>query len=138
MFKLPDNLYRKLPTHERFWLAAWLIWFITLWFLSSGNPSIQNGPEIPHLDKIMHWGYFAIGGFTFANFLHLKGLSPAKKILMITLIIGASVGALDEFHQSFNPARSGNDPYDWCADIIGTLSGAFYCLSMWRRLSTSS
>ena len=133
MFKLPDSLYRKFPADARFWLTAWAVWFVTLWFLSSGSPSIQNGPKIPHLDKVMHFGYFAIGGFTLSNFLHLKFTWPAKKILLITLLIGASVGALDEFHQSFTPTRSGNDPYDWIADAIGTLSGSLYCLAMWRR-----
>jgi VanZ family protein len=39
------------------------------------------------------------------------------------LVVGLT-GALDEFHQSHVPGRSGNDPADFAADLLGALCGA--------------
>jgi len=40
----------------------------------------------------------------------------------------AVAGALDEFHQTFTPGRSGNDFFDWLADLSGGLLGAMIAL----------
>lgn len=137
MFKLPDWCYRQLPSSHKIWITLWITWFVTLWFLSSGKPSIQNGPNIPNIDKVLHFGYYMIGGFFFANFLHLNSATPWnwRRIITTSLIIGALVGGLDEYRQSFTPGRSGNDLGDWIADISGTLTGAYYCYFMWIRIN---
>ncbi len=136
MFKFPDWCYRHLPSSYKFWIALWIIWFITLWFLSSGKPQVESGPKLPHIDKVLHVGYFMIGGFCCANFLYLKKSIQWswKRIILVSFLVGSTVGAIDEFHQSINPTRSGNDFYDWFADAIGTLAGAYYCFFMWKRL----
>lgn len=134
MFRFPDWCYRRLPSQPLFWALLWAAWFMVLWSLSSSDPKIDNGPEIPHLDKVMHFGYFMIGGFCVANFLHLKDVWSWKKIILVSVILGAAVGAIDEYHQSFNPTRSGNDFGDWLADTLGALAGSFYCYRMWIRL----
>ena len=114
----------------------WVTWFVVLWWLSSGTPEIKNAPKIPHLDKVAHFCYFMAGGFCFANFLYLQKLESWswKRIILITLLVGAAVGGIDEYHQTKTPGRTGNDLGDWCADISGTLAGAYYCFSMWKRL----
>lgn len=139
MFKFPDWCYRQIPSSPKIWITLWIIWYAILWILSSGKPAIQNGPSIPHLDKILHFGYYMIGGFSVANFLHLKKSTPWnwKRIIITSLIIGAIVGGTDEYHQSFHPERTGNDPADLLADVLGTLAGAYYCYFMWRRLEKS-
>lgn len=43
---------------------------------------------------------------------------------MTAVIVIGIVGILDEYHQSFTPGRSGNDPYDWLADVVGGMVGA--------------
>jgi len=114
----------------------WVTWFTVLWWLSSGTPEIKDVPKIPHLDKVVHFCYFMAGGFCFANFLYLKKLElwSWKRIILITFLVGATVGGIDEYHQTMTPGRTGNDLGDWCADVSGTLAGAYYCLSMWKRL----
>ncbi|MEZ7957749.1 MAG: VanZ family protein [Rubritalea sp.] len=136
MFKFPDWCYGKLPSNNRFWIGMWLTWAAVLWWLSSGNPEIKDAPKIPHLDKVAHFCYFMAGGFCFANSLFLKRSVSwsGKRILLITLLAGAAMGAIDEYHQTKTPGRTGNDLGDWCADVSGTLAGAYYCLSMWNRL----
>ena len=60
----------------------------------------------------------------------------------VLVIVLATVGALDEWHQSWVPGRSGNDPGDWLADVVGALTGGlvfkrFHCL-LDRALPDSS
>ena len=138
MFRFPDWIYRRLPSQAIFWLILWVAWFCILWTLSGSNPKIDQAPEIPHFDKVLHFGYFMIGGFCGANFLRIRSLLPWKKIFLIVVILGATVGALDEYHQSFTPGRSGNDIGDWMADTLGTLAGCLYCYFMCRRFSPES
>ncbi len=138
MFKFPDWCYTKLPNSSRFWIFAWFVWFATLWYLSSTNHAPKDGPNIPHLDKVVHFCYFMAGGFCFANFLQLNTAFPWKKVIIATLVIGSAVGMLDEYHQSTTLGRNGNDFGDWLADTLGSLAGALYCYYMWKRLKPAS
>ena len=67
------------------------------------------------------------GGFIFNSYLLLhRGIvagSLGKFILPI--LVFAILGALDEYHQTFTPGRSGNDPFDWLADVLGASTGIF-------------
>ncbi len=108
------------------WLAAIIGWGLTLLFLSSLSHTMPpGGPEIPHLDKVMHFTYFAIGGLVLGTYAIFKSgvkSAPLLRVLLPILIL-AVIGALDEYHQSFTPGRSGNDPYDWLADLLGASFG---------------
>ena len=110
----------------RLWLYGVITWGIALFILSSLSKVLPDGgPEIPQLDKIMHFGYFMGGAFIFTTWLLLRKGSDAGPLLRIFLpiILFAVIGVLDEYHQTFTPGRSGNDPYDWLADIFGSLTG---------------
>jgi VanZ family protein len=47
------------------------------------------------------------------------------------LLFTAIIGALDEFHQTFTPGRSGNEPWDWLADVTGGVLAAWI---VWKLL----
>ena len=136
MFKFPDWCYSKLPPTAKPWLIFWAIWFITLCFLSANPaPNIGNGLfNIPHSDKILHFVYFMIGGFCCANFLNLQLQLPWKKIILLTLLVGAIIGGIDEYHQTLTIGRQGKSLGDWVADVLGTIAGAYYCYFMWKRI----
>jgi len=113
----------RLPRQPLVWFAAFLLWFATLWLLSSGPVAVKTGLEIPHLDKLVHFGYF-FGG---AGLLHAavflgSGISRLRRHLLVVAIL-AAIGILDEWHQSWVPQRSGNDPADWTADVLGAIAG---------------
>ena len=118
----------RLPwlSSHRLWFAGFLTWAVALYLLSS-MPKVmpEGGPEIPHLDKVVHFGYFMGGAFILTTgILLLKG-ADARRLLRIFLpaVLFVVIGLLDEYHQTFTPGRSGNDPFDWLADILGSFTG---------------
>lgn len=121
-------MLRRALVSPRLWLLSVILWAITLFLLSSlpATPHV-DGPEIPHMDKVMHFVYFMGGAFLFATHQLLKyGRAAHAMILVATpILLFALIGALDEYHQTFTPGRSGNDPFDWLADLLGAAAGTF-------------
>lgn len=121
------------------WLLAVIIWFGTLWFLSSRAMLTPPGPQFANQDKFYHALYFTIGG-TFM-YLFLRFRSPSASALAISfavIMFCSAAGAIDEFHQSFVPNRSGNDLGDWLADTAGGIIASFTGLYAYRRLTRSA
>ena len=118
----------RLPwlSSHRLWFAGFLIWVVALYLLSS-MPKVlpESGPEIPHLDKVVHFGYFMGGAFILATGILLRKGTDTRPFFCIFLpaLLFTVIGLLDEFHQTFTPGRSGNDPFDWLADILGSFTG---------------
>ena len=115
-----------LPKRPVIWFSVLVVWYGTLWALSSieGDSAPQR---IPHLDKFQHFAYFLGGGMIVAGWLwRLRPASPDwKKTIAWTILILAVLGAIDEWHQCYTPGRSGADPWDWLADVLGGCAGAF-------------
>lgn len=113
-------------TESKLWILLFVLWLITLCVLSSSSNVVPaEAPKIPHLDKIAHFGYFLVGGYILATWLQLKyGTQSSPLIRFLLPIIFFSIfGAIDEYHQTFTPGRSGNDFYDWLADFLGASLG---------------
>lgn len=108
------------------WIIAWVAWFITLWWLSSGTPAPKDLPKIPHLDKIAHFGFFFGGAGLLCAWLRHSFVNKVSAFhcVWITTLVGAIVGIIDEHHQSYTPGRTGNDLGDWIADVSGSFVGA--------------
>ncbi len=125
-----------LVRHPGSWLAGFIVWFAVLWLLSSSTGHQTYLPPADHLDKLAHFGYFFGGGGLLCAFLYrLRSERPRWRcIIFLTVLILAGIGALDEWHQSFTPGRSGNDPYDWLADFLGATTGALTFKRFHRRL----
>jgi VanZ family protein len=119
-----NNLAARLPSRPAPWLAAFAIWFGVLWWLSSGHRDMPLGEEIRYIDKIYHFGYYFGGAILLGSGL-IRPAGKVRKPLLMTVVAIALVGAIDEFHQSFVPGRSGNDPADWTADVSGGICGAW-------------
>lgn len=125
----------RLPRHPAIWLAALLAWYGLLWFLSSIT-GIKGPQPIPHFDKFQHFAYFLGGGMLFSGFRFLlnPGNARWRSILITTILLMAALGFIDEWHQCFTPGRSGGDPWDWLADLIGGAAGAWIFKANHRRL----
>ncbi|MFP6884600.1 MAG: VanZ family protein [Roseibacillus sp.] len=119
-----------------FWSSIFLLWGIVLWLLSDGPIPTHGGPDLPGLDKILHFGYFFGGAGLLSAALYLSrrnrtGLSWRRLVITVVIVL-ATVGALDEWHQSWIPERSGNDFGDWLADVAGALTGALVFKRFYR------
>ncbi len=94
----------------------------------------KEGPEIPHVDKVAHFGYFFGGAGLLAGGLGIQRRvkTPSSSLwgvfLLVVIVVGVVIGRLDEYHQSFTPERTGNDTGDWLADILGAFGGAWVML----------
>lgn len=125
--------------NARFWAVCLLFWFVILNFLSHGYKAIKSLGffwfDIPHFDKIVHFGYFFGGGGLFAAALFFKKATPSwLRIILIVTIALSVIGIWDEFHQSFFDNRTGNDPSDWAADTLGALCGSLVFRALHRKL----
>lgn len=105
------------------WTGLVLLWMAVLYYLSSRS-DLPHGPEIPQFDKVKHAFYFMCGASMLFLALRLKANPPPLRTCLIVIVIFAVVvGALDEYHQTFTPGRSGNDWGDLLADFVGGLLG---------------
>ncbi|MBJ06853.1 MAG: hypothetical protein CMO40_07035 [Verrucomicrobiaceae bacterium] len=128
------------------WLCAFLLWAITLWSLSDGPAPVQEPAGLPHLDKVLHFGYFFGGAILLSAVLFLWNRRPSPEpsrrtsrwLACIVVVVLAAIGALDEWHQSWIPGRSGNDLGDWTADLLGACVGVFLFQRLHRLLPTRS
>lgn len=106
---------------KRYWKT--LVWIFIMCYLlfSPGSALPKPGFNIPHSDKVIHAGMFAVLVFLF----RLDSRKTQNANLRITLlIIGVfAFGTLSEYLQhAFIPGRSGN-VYDLLADIVGIFIG---------------
>jgi VanZ family protein len=117
---------RRLTRSPWLWLAAFAVWFGTLWWLSSRVQHFPPALDFRASDKLLHFGWFFGGGGLFSAFLFR--LNPAAPnwglIFALTFLVCALTGATDEWHQTQVPGRSGNDPADFAADVLGAACGA--------------
>lgn len=116
---------RRTVRHPALWLGAFVVWFSTLWWLSSKVQHFPPGLDFRFSDKLIHFGYFFGGAGLLSAFLYrLQPERPDwRRIFLLTFLVVGLTGALDEWHQSHVPGRSGNDPADLCADLTGALAG---------------
>ena len=117
------------------WIAAFAVWFGTLWWLSSKVQHFPPGLDFEFSDKVIHFGYFFGGGIFAAGFFHCQKPSrPARKSVLLAIAAASRTGVLDEWHQTKVPGRSGNDPADLTADVLGACAGALAMTVAYRRL----
>ena len=120
---------RRLPSVCRrspFWLVAFIVWAVVLWFLSDGPMPGPKGAGMPGMDKVLHFGYYfgGAGLLSAAIYLPQRDHPNWGALIVLVVLVVSAVGLIDEWHQSWHPERSGNDAGDWLADAYGALAGA--------------
>jgi VanZ family protein len=101
-------------------LADWL--FPVAWAAFIFSLSAQSnvpGPEVPGIDKVEHFGAYAVLGW-----LLVRASDRSRLPLAVGLALGVLYGASDEIHQMFVPGRS-PDVMDWFADAAGVAAATF-------------
>ena len=80
-------------------------------------------PPFSWADKVVHTAIFACGSGLFAAAFYRTFGGLAWKTPALIFVAMVLIGVGDEFHQTFTPGRSGNDPGDLTADALGALIG---------------
>ena len=98
-----------------------LILIFILCFLPGNTANKVTFFDIPHFDKLVHFGmYFIFSGILFFDLKknsHLQKKQIISIIILLTIITGGSVELIQNY---FIPGRSG-DWFDLFADITGML-----------------
>lgn len=121
---------QPLRTFARYWLP--LLIYIGLIFIMS---SLSRRPTsfldfIP--DKLLHFGEYALlAALTARAIYSLPRPDAWWVVLLITFVVVAVLGTLDEIHQSTIPRRSA-EILDWVADVSGGLTGGV-CYLLFKR-----
>ena len=116
---MPANLKRFVL----YWLP--LILYCLLIFIQSANPSPEQIPSIPFVDKVLHFTAYAIMGILFYRAYQTLRIKDNIQLLMLLSVVSASLyGISDEIHQSFVPFREASVG-DVIADTIGAFSGVY-------------
>lgn len=96
----------------RFFAPA-LLWALVI--LGMGSIPSPSVPAVPALDKVAHFGMFAVLGALLAFGLHRAQIAAS---LAWPLLAGMAIGALDELHQRGVAGRAA-DWRDFAADVAG-------------------
>lgn len=117
--------------------VAWLppvAWGAALLLLSAQPASSFPAAGIPHLDKLVHGGLYAVLGALVGRALALR--APAGRAGRAALVAAAvalvGFGALDEWSQGFSPGRT-TSLADLAADAIGGWIGLLAASRYYRR-----
>jgi VanZ family protein len=106
-----------------YWLP--LILYCLFIYIQSANPSPDQIPSIPFIDKVLHCAAYGIMGILFYRAYQTLRIKDNIRILMLLSVVSASLyGISDEIHQSFVPFREA-EVADVIADIIGAFSGVY-------------
>ena len=107
-------------------LRAWILVlaYLVLIFGVSSIPSASLSHTIFKVsDKVAHAAEYT--GFGLLLTLALRGSlrrAPRWAIMIAVIVLGASVGVLDEVYQLTVPGRE-SDVLDWMADVLGITLG---------------
>ena len=102
-----------------------IIIYCLIIFIQSSYPSPETAPDIPYLDKFLHFSAYAVLGALFLRAFKTTRLKDNIKLVIILSILASSFyGISDELHQYFVPYRNA-DIMDVLADIVGSICGVY-------------
>lgn len=117
----------------RYWFP--LITYCIFIFIQSSFPSIESVPELPYIDKLLHFFAYSVLGALFLRAYKTLQIRDNLKFLIILSVLSSSLyGISDEIHQHFVPYRS-FEYVDILADVLGSLFGVFIYQYILARLT---
>ena len=96
-------------------------------------PHGEGPPLIPHLDKFVHVGCWALLGL--ATLFAISRSRLATRGLLLAVLAASVFGVLVELFQGLTSTRSA-DPWDAFADTVGAILGALAALFIESRTGT--
>jgi VanZ family protein len=128
-------MIKKIGVTLWFWIPV-VLWMALIFFSSSIKGEDIPKIDIPNIDKLFHSvEYFILGALLIRAFVNSLPDPNLKLILLVSVLIAFSYGALDEFYQRFVSGRS-PEVFDILSDIIGSFLGA--SLSVYKERMKSA
>ncbi len=110
---------------KRYIVLYWcpVVIYCTLIFLQSSFPAPDKIPDLPHIDKVLHFSAYALLGALFFRAYRRPSITKNITFLILLSIFSSTLyGITDEIHQYFILERSA-DPLDALTDFIGSIIG---------------
>ncbi len=117
----------------RIFLLYWLppIVYCTAIYLQSSYPGPERMPDVRFLDKLLHFGAYALLGVLFFRAYETLPIKDRPQLLIgISIATTTLYGISDEIHQYFVPFRHA-DILDGVANTIGSICGV-YAYYRWK------
>ena len=112
-----------------YWLPIFI--YCLLIYIQSSYPSPEEVPQLPYIDKVLHFAAYALLSALFLRALKTLPIKNNLKLVMILSITLSSLyGISDEIHQHYVPYRDA-DVMDALADIIGSIFGVYIYRFFW-------
>lgn len=114
----------------KYWIPP--IFYAGLIFFISSRPSINIGPELPHIDKLYHALIYCVFALLlWRAFYYASPASFQKRAIFFALIFTILFGMSDEWHQFYVSFRHA-DVLDLLFDTAGA-SLALISVSWWNN-----
>jgi len=117
-------------------MALTLVYCLLI-YIQSSFPSPKTIPDVPHLDKLLHCGAYALLAVLCYRALEALPLELDGKLLVILAIASSTLyGISDEVHHYYVPYREA-DVMDVVADLLGGVLGVCAYRYLLNRHSVS-
>lgn len=125
-----------LSNNKTIFIWGCILWTLVIFILCAlpGEDIPDPHLDIPHLDKIVHFGMFFIFSILLAHLLKLESSLSSGLIYAIVIFSAFVYGGTIELLQHYFFNRSG-DVYDLLADMAGAIAGCL-CYPLFTRLLT--
>jgi VanZ family protein len=107
------------------WIAVMAWAAAIIWLSSLSGPELEDLTNVDVWDKGAHFIAFFCGAILVSLALRLTTAWSWPKIAWVAVILVSVFAATDEWHQLYTPKRSGADLFDWIADTLGAIAGAW-------------
>lgn len=112
-----------------YWLPIFI--YCLLIYIQSSYPSPEEVPQLPYIDKVLHFAAYALLGALFLRaFKTLPIKDNIRLITILAITLSSLYGISDEIHQYYVPYRNA-DIMDALADIIGSIFGVYIYHFFW-------
>ena len=113
----------------RYWFPV--LFYCLIIFVQSSYPTVEETPDLPHIDKLLHLtGYALLGILFFRGLRNSRFKNDLALIRMASILLTGIYGATDEVHQHYVPYRTAEI---W--DVFFDLSGGFLGVYLYQALS---
>lgn len=112
----------KKGTYHFFYYWFPVLFYCLLIFIQSSLPTPKKTPDVPYIDKLLHFaGYALLGGLFLRGFRNSKFKNHDALISVASILLTGVYGATDELHQYFVPYRSAE-----ISDVFYDFLGGFF------------